>query len=91
MKVIWTPRAVDDLEAAVDFIALDRPDAAAGVAERIYSQIMMLEKTPYIGRVGAVPGTRELLFAPLPYFAVYRVVGDAVRVIRIRHAAQDWP
>ena len=91
MKVFWTPKAAQDLDSAVDYIALDKPDAAVHVANRIYEQVMNLAKMPEIGRVGAVPGTREIIFHPWPYIAVYRVEHEAVRILRIRHASQDWP
>jgi toxin ParE1/3/4 len=44
-----------------------------------------------MGRTGEVPGTRELVFHPWPYIAVYKIDTEVVRIIRIRHAAQDWP
>jgi toxin ParE1/3/4 len=46
---------------------------------------------PYRGRPGREEGTRELLFPPLPYIAVYRVNKDAIEVLRIYHPAQDRP
>jgi plasmid stabilization system protein ParE len=36
-------------------------------------------------------GWRELVFAPLPYIAVYRVRKEAIEIARIFHGAQDWP
>ena len=91
MRVIWTPRAVSDLNEAVGFISADKPDAAIRVADRIYRQIVQLGTLPYQGRIGLVPGKRELVFHPWPYSAVYKVLGDAVRIIRIRHASRQWP
>jgi len=35
--------------------------------------------------------TRELVFAPWPYIAVYEIIEGQVHVLRIRHASQDWP
>ena len=46
---------------------------------------------PNRGRSGRIEGTRELVFPSLPYIAVYRVHNGAVEVVRIYHAAQDWP
>jgi addiction module RelE/StbE family toxin len=91
LKVIWTPRAASDLDGVVDYIGADSPDSAVRVAEKIYNHIMKLETMPHIGRKGVVPGTRELIFYPWPYIAVYRVVEDEVRIILIRHASQQWP
>jgi plasmid stabilization system protein ParE len=64
MKVLWTPRAADDLDALVDYISADRPDAALRVADKIYNHVMLLAKMPQMGRLGDVSGTRELVFHP---------------------------
>jgi toxin ParE1/3/4 len=37
-----------------------------------------------------VEGTRELVFAGLPFLAVYEVA-EEVQVLRILHGAQRWP
>jgi plasmid stabilization system protein ParE len=48
---------------------------------------------PEHGRPGRVKGRRELVFAPLPYIAVYRVKErqQVVEISRIYHGAQNWP
>ena len=91
MKVVWTPRAVDDLDDLTDYLAVRSPDTAVRVAGKIYTQINQLASTPHIGRIGDVPDTREWVFHPWPYIAVYRVVGEELRILRVRHASQDWP
>jgi toxin ParE1/3/4 len=45
---------------------------------------------PNRGRSGQVSGTREIVLAPLPFVVVYQV-DDEVQVLRILHAAQQWP
>lgn len=37
------------------------------------ARIRSLRESPYRGRPGSEPDTREVLFPPLPYVAVYRV------------------
>jgi addiction module RelE/StbE family toxin len=91
MKVIWSPRAAADLERIANAIEKDKPDAAAKVASRIYHRLMALETTPEIGRIGVVPGTREIVFHPWPYIAVYKISRGAMRIILIRHASQRYP
>jgi toxin ParE1/3/4 len=91
MKILWSPRAAQDLDGIVDFISLDSPDSAIRVANTIYREVMDLAKMPHIGSHGKVPGIRELLFRPWRYIAVYRVSADAMHIIRIRHASQRWP
>jgi plasmid stabilization system protein ParE len=32
-----------------------------------------------------------MIFAPLPYIAVYRIRQDITEIARIYHGAQNWP
>jgi len=90
MRVRWTTDAADDLERICDYIAQSRPEAARRVAQNIVQGIEGLGTFPNLGRPGRVDGTRELVFVPLPYVAVYEVHED-VRVLRLLHGAQQWP
>ena len=90
MRVRWTTDAADDLERICDFIAKDRPESARRVAETIVQGVGALDTFPERGRRGRVEGTRELVFASLPFVAVYEVL-DQVQVLRILHGAQRWP
>jgi toxin ParE1/3/4 len=91
MRVRWTTDAASDLERITERIAKDRPDAAIRTARTIYQGLAVLRDFPNRGRIGRIEGTRELVFPPLPYIAVYRVKSEAVEVLRIYHTAQDWP
>ena len=91
MRVRWTTDAADDLEQISERIAKDHPEAAIRIARTLYQALAALRDFPNRGRVGHIDGTRELVFPPLPYIAVYRVKSETVEVLRIYHAAQDWP
>lgn len=58
---------------------------------KLYEAIRLPKELPLRGRVGREDGTRELLFPPMPYIAVYRVKEQSIEVLRIYHAAQDRP
>jgi toxin ParE1/3/4 len=90
MRVRWTADAADDLERICDYIAESRPGSAQRVAKVIVDGVSGLSAFPNRGRPGRVEGTRELVFAPLPFIAVYEV-RDTVQVLRILHGAQQWP
>lgn len=91
MRVRWTTTAADDLANIVAYIRKDNPAAALRVAQSILEGVDALSNFPYRGRIGLAQNTRELVFAPWPYIAVYEITHDQVQVLRIRHAAQDWP
>ena len=90
-RVRWTTDAANDLQCIVEHIRADNPTAARNVAKTIYDGCGSLRDFPQRGRIGLVSDTRELVFAPWPYIAVYEVLGNEVQVLRIRHTSQDWP
>jgi len=89
MRIRWSPEAADDLEQIVKFIRRDNPGAARRVARTIYEGVSILRTSPEIGRAGPREGSRELLFVPLPYVAVYRIKREVVEISRIYHTAQS--
>jgi len=90
-KVRWTANAANDLASIVNYIRKDNPDAARRVAKTIFDGVSELRTFPSRGRIGMVDNTRELIFAPWPYIAVYEVLEEEVQVLRIRHTSRDWP
>ena len=64
---------------------------ASNVIHTITDGIDKLKVFSSLGRSGQVEGTREMVFTSLPYIAVYRVKENAVEILRVYHAAQDWP
>ena len=45
--------------------------------------------TPYMGQKRAADSSRELVFAPWPYVAVYEVIEGKVYIKGVRHTARD--
>ena len=54
-------------------------------------RIRGLKQWPKRGRPGREEGTREILFQPLPYVAVYRLTAQTIEILRIYQGAQDRP
>ena len=92
-RVRWTTDAADDFARIVEQIREANPEAARRVAETIYQGVASLRNLPNRGRPGLAENTRELIFAPWPYIAVYEVIEnqDQVQVLRVRHTSKDWP
>jgi toxin ParE1/3/4 len=92
MQVRWSIPAAEDLDQICEWIERDNPEAARRVARTIYDECARLKDFPNLGRASRrMTGRRELIFAPLPYIAVYQVKPDAIEISRIFHGAQDWP
>jgi toxin ParE1/3/4 len=88
-RIRWTTDAANQLEAVVQYIQKENPEAARKTAEAILDRIANLEVFPRLGRLSEdVAGTREL-HCP-PYVVVYRLKDDVAEVLYIWHGAQDW-
>jgi toxin ParE1/3/4 len=91
MHVKWLRGALRNLHQAVNYIAQDNPIAAASVAESIWEVVTRLEQHPYMGRLGRLKGTREVVVPRLPYVIRYRIKTETLEILRIHHMAQRSP
>jgi toxin ParE1/3/4 len=89
MEVRWTAPAAQDLENIAAYIRRENPQAARRVTGTLFEAAMSLDTFPNRGRPGRIPNTREL--SHTPYIIVYRVRSEMVEILRIYHAAQNWP
>ena len=89
MQIIWTDKALSDLEHIHAYINQFNPYAASTIAKRILDSIKTLADFPHKGRQGKVFGTRELVINHTRYNAVFRVLSDRVEIVKILHQAQD--
>ena len=64
-RIRWTTEAADQLDAIVNHIREDNPEAAFALAQAILDRIAGLEKFPGLGRPGERNGTRESRFSAL--------------------------
>lgn len=91
MRLIWTPRALKHLDDLGAFLAEDNPLAAASLIGRLRDRASTLTGSPFQGRAGRVPGTRELFVPGTRYILAYRVQGEQVRVVAVVHTSRLWP
>jgi toxin ParE1/3/4 len=89
MRIRWTPASVVDLQGINDYLKERHPSYRHPTMRKVYAAIQSLREWPHRGRPGHEEGTRELLFPPLPYIAVYRIKEQSIEVLRIYHGAQD--
>lgn len=90
MRLFWTLEARADRRTIYDHIEADNPQAALELDELFTSRAARLETHALIGRPGRVTGTRELVLHR-NYVLIYDLAGDMVRILRILHAARQWP
>lgn len=82
--------AIADLLAIIDYISDDNPDAAQALKDEIEAKTSRLPEHPQMYRVGRVDGTREMVVRP-NYIVIYSDDSSAVVILRVLHAAQQWP
>lgn len=85
-KVVWTDSAVAELETIIAYIAAENPTAATRLARRLVALADSLGQFPHRRRA-AEENAREMP-SVWPYILRYRVEGDAVFILRIRHGAR---
>ncbi|ESQ86849.1 hypothetical protein ABAC460_21775 [Asticcacaulis sp. AC460] len=86
----WRLAARADLLAIVDYISDDNPDAAQSLKDDIEAKLAKLRARPKLFRPGRVAGTREMVVRP-NYIVIYAFDAHKVFVLRVLHAAQQWP
>lgn len=89
MKVIWSPTALRRAEAAVDYIAVDRPNVAVHWFDGLVERVELLKDAPEQGRV--VPewheqSVREIQYEP--YRVIYEVFEDRIEIVTLSHMRQ---
>jgi addiction module RelE/StbE family toxin len=86
-RVAWTPASLRDLATIQAYLERFNPHAAASLFERLLTAGNSLADHAERGRdIGR--GRRELVVV-YTYLIGYRVEGDLVHIIRIRHGARQ--
>jgi len=92
-EVVWTAPALSDLDAIADYIALDNPDAARGLVQRVFQHVDQLIAHP---RSGSKPpelrGWRYQQIIEPPCRIFYREDASRVFILYVMRAEQLlWP
>ena len=90
MILAWKPLALVDRQRSMEYIAADKPVAAIerDLVFESHADARLLHPTMY--RAGHVKGTREIVVHP-NYAMVYAITGKTISILRVLHAAQQWP
>jgi plasmid stabilization system protein ParE len=92
MKVRWTLRAEQRLDAICRHVAVDAPSAARALEVRLLLRTRQIASFPHSGRSVPEyeqPDVRELIEGS--YRPIYRVLPDRVDVLTVMHCAQLLP
>jgi len=88
-RLLWSPQAVEDVEAIRSFVARDSEHYANLLVERIIAAVDRLGSFPLSGRVVPEVGDeslREVVYGN--YRIVYRVKPEVVEIVTVFHSAR---
>ena len=88
-RIIWSPKAADNLEEICNFIGEDSEYYARIFAQKIIAEVESIPDFPKAGRI--VPeyqqdNLREKIFQN--YRIVYRIIPDTIEIVAIVHGAR---
>lgn len=90
-KIAWTEPALAQLESIIDFIALDKPEAARAVAARIFAATDKLERFLRLGRpMPEFPHKSYRQVWIKPCWLYYRLGENAVYILHVRRAEKPF-
>lgn len=88
-EVIWTEPALSDLDAIADYIALDNPEAARALVQRVFKHVDQLEIHPLSGsKPRELTGRRYRQIVEPPCRVFYRVDGKRVFILHAMRSEQ---
>jgi toxin ParE1/3/4 len=88
MNVVYAPRALRDLESIAAYLVERNPAGAINVLGAIKSSIDTLSFFPQIGRLVDNAGHRRVPVLRYPYLVFYRIAGDELLILHIRHTSR---
>ncbi len=89
-NLIWRPEARRQYLKSLDYIGQRNLVASQRLDQAIIDQVALLQQHPFIGRVGRIDNTRELVVHP-NYIIIYRVDETEVWILRFLHVRKQYP
>lgn len=88
-EVVWTEPALSDLDAIADYIALDDPEAARALVQRVFRHVEQLAEHPESGpKPPELRGWRYRQISEPPCRVFYRVEGERVYILYVMRSEQ---
>lgn len=88
-QLIWTRRAIEDVQSIRQFIAQDSPHYAELVSQRLIASVEHLPALPQSSRVVPAvndPTVREVIQGS--YRVVYRLIREEIHIVTVHQAVR---
>jgi|SRR6266496_3036767 len=86
-EVIWTQAALSDLDGIADYIALDKPDAASRLVDRVFKHVELLARHPELGptisELRPISTYRQIVEPPCRVFYRNDKLGQRVLILGV--------
>lgn len=90
-EVVWTIPALNDLEGILEYIALDKPEAANALAEKVFERVDKLEEYPSSGtKPKELKGTQYRRLVVGPILIYHRQEGNNVFIVHLCRAEREF-
>ena len=90
-EVIWSDPALAQLDSIAEYIALDKPEAANAVVQRVFQITDHLERFRSMGRpVPEFPHPHYRQVWIRPCWIYYRLDGEDVCILHVRRGEQQF-
>ena len=90
-QVIWTEPALHDLDAIADYIALDDPQAARGLVQRVFQHVGQLAEHPDSGsRPPEMRRSRYRQIVEAPCRVFYRYDGTRLFILHVMRSERRF-
>jgi addiction module RelE/StbE family toxin len=89
-QVVWSPTALEDIEAIASYISRDSVSYAGTVVSRVINSTRNLEYFPFAGRIVPEFDSQSIreVFA-YSYRIIYRIENETVTVAAVIHGRRD--
>jgi plasmid stabilization system protein ParE len=88
VKLRFTLRAAQQLNAALDYIVERNPRGARKIQSRIQDIMLLISQYPFAGNSTKRSGIRSIVTTPYPYAIFYRIGDGEIVILAIRHTAR---
>jgi plasmid stabilization system protein ParE len=91
LAIEWGDQAATELEELLAYIAERNPSAANNVRDQIWSAVEHLSEYPQTGHPADELGVFIKPLSRYPYLVFYKVVGQELHILHVRHGARRHP